>query len=118
MWLTDISPIDYSLSDMPRRRSSPNDEAVLPLEASLDLVAAMRLREQTSEAIARSTSVVIDASAVERITTPCVQVLVAAARTAAAEGRTFTVGGASGAFEAAFLDLGLGELYQTWSAAK
>ena len=103
---------------MPRKQSSLNEGVVLPLQASLDLVAAMRLKEQTSEAIASSTSVVIDASAVERITTPCVQVLVAAAHSAAAQGGTFAVGRASEAFKAAFLDLGLGELYQTWSAAK
>ncbi len=84
------------------------------LPAILDLGTVHALREQLVAALADQTTVSIDASKVERIGTPAVQVLLAAGRALSADGRNLLIGDASETFRAAFSDLGLGEQFSKW----
>ena len=56
---------------------------------------------------ARSNPVAVDASAVERIDTPCIQVLLSAARLWREDGIALSLSGQSGVFEANLNTLGL-----------
>ena len=92
----------------------PDDSSVIDLDSDLDLVAATTLKERLIEAVDRDGAVVIDASSVERLTTPCVQVLVAAAQFLAGQDKSLMVKDPSEAFVSAFSDLGLEDVLQQW----
>jgi anti-anti-sigma regulatory factor len=77
------------------------------LPALADTNLAVELRGALLDLAAAGRSASIDATSVERIGTPCVQVLVAAARSFAAEGRSLTLVAPAPALEAALIDLGL-----------
>ncbi|WP_428645138.1 STAS domain-containing protein [Roseibium sp.] len=87
------------------------------LPVILDLGTVHHLRERLATAIAEQNTVSIDASQVERIGTPAVQVLLAASRALAAEDRPLVIQKASEPFRSAFADLGLSEQYSKWSAS-
>lgn len=78
------------------------------LPARLDLAVAAPLRQALRDLLDTNTRVSIDAAAVERVATPCVQVLMAAAREARARGVGFAIGQPSPAFAEALADLGIG----------
>lgn len=90
--------------------------AVLP--ATLDLTAAEALREQLLDACSRPGDVPVDAAAVDTITSPCIQVLLAASRSLTDQGRRMIVTDPSPSFDAAFADLGLGTFLHDWSDNK
>jgi chemotaxis protein CheX len=81
--------------------------------ATLDLTAARDLRERLV-AMLSGRDVVLDASAVERMSTPCMQVLLAAGRSADAAKVSFQIVDASDAFRAAVADLGLEKPFCNW----
>ena len=91
--------------------STPSDEFVLP--AILDITRAQDLHA-TMIARVKGGAVVVDASAVERVSTPCIQVLLAAARSAEQVGTSFRISNASEALVAALADLGLSEEFKNW----
>ncbi len=72
-------------------------EQSLKLVAVLDLNAASVLHGKLQSL--RGSDITVDASAVERCGTQCVQVLVAGAKAWEADKKTFTIGPMSGAFE-------------------
>lgn len=80
----------------------PDPAAVVRLPAVLDLSAAQSLQAQLCAAQADGPPV-LDASAVERVSVPCLQVLAAAQREAAG----LRIVGASAVLAAAVSDLGL-----------
>ena len=80
----------------------PDPSAAVRLPAVLDLSAAQALQAQLCTAQADGTPV-LDASAVERVCVPCLQILAAAQREAAG----LRIVGASAALVAAVSDLGL-----------
>lgn len=82
----------------------------------LDTRAAAAMRDGLLKAIARGKPVMIDAGQVERLSTPCVQVLLAAGKTAEAAGGRLTLTQASDGFVAAFSDLGLFGSLMCWQA--
>lgn len=86
----------------------------IALDADLDLLAAVPLKASLVEAVDRGTRVMVDASKVERLSTPCAQVLISAARTLADQDNRLVLEGASEAFTAAFSDLGLDLAWQRW----
>ena len=92
----------------------PEDSSVIDLDSDLELVAATTLKERLIEAVDRDVAVVIDASSVERLTTPCVQVLVAAAQSLAGQDKGLMFKDPSEAFVSAFSDLGLEDVLQQW----
>ncbi len=66
------------------------------------------------EASSELEGIVVDAEQVERIGTPAVQVLLAAARTLSADGRAFALRKSSPAVCSAFEDLGLIDELKRW----
>ena len=90
------------------------DSSVIELDCDLDLVAAAALKERLLEAIDQGIEVIVDASSVERLTTPCVQVLVAAARSLTERDQSLALKDPSEAFVSAFSDLGLDAVVQQW----
>lgn len=87
----------------------------ISLPSVLNLGVAESLREQFVEQSIQETSIVIDASEVETITTPCIQVLLAADRAMEEAGGSLTLKLSSPAFQAAFQDLGLNVIFEKWS---
>jgi anti-anti-sigma regulatory factor len=83
------------------------------MPASLDLTSARELRERLV-AMLPGNGVVLDMSAVERMSTPCMQVLLAAGRSAEAAKVSFQIVDASDAFRAAVADLGLETQFCNW----
>jgi anti-anti-sigma regulatory factor len=84
------------------------------LGADLGLSAAGPLRAALLEVLAHGKPIEIDARAVARISTPCVQVLLAAAASARGCGQAFVLTEASDAFIAGFSDLGLFPALMSW----
>lgn len=95
-----------------------NGTVVLP--AILDMRGAWDLHAQLSAAVERGGDVRIDASAVDRISTPCVQVFLGAARTVErlGTGHGLRVIAASAAFQNAFADLGFAARIDEWSETR
>ena len=58
----------------------------ISLPSILDITAAAELKRNLLEALASGSSISINASAVQRVTTPCLQILAAAARSVAQAG--------------------------------
>jgi chemotaxis protein CheX len=83
--------------------------------ATLDLTAARELRERLVAMLAGN-GIVLDMSAVDRMSTPCMQVLLAAGRSADAAKVSFQIVDASDAFRAAVADLGLETQFCNWVA--
>lgn len=72
---------------MPEDIVPATSRAKLTLSPVLDIAAASELKQELLNAVASGGCINVDASAVQRITTPCLQVLAAAAKsTALAEG--------------------------------
>ena len=103
-------------SQGPGGDAAPGQELRQPLyrlPSVLDLTGAQSLRD-TLVALLGDGSLLLDASAVERMSTPCVQVLLAAARAADLAGSPFQVLDASEVFQAALADLGLQDEFKKW----
>jgi anti-anti-sigma regulatory factor len=79
----------------------------------LDLVQARELRDDMVRLLAQGT-LVLDAGAVERMSTPSLQVLLAAGRAADDAGGGFQIVNASEGFRAAVADLGLEAEFKNW----
>lgn len=80
--------------------------AALALSPSLDLTEAEGLCQALRQGLLQG-GLVLDGSAVERVSTPCLQVLAAAAASAAASGAVFRLCHASSALSTAISQLGL-----------
>jgi len=78
----------------------------LPLDGTLDLAAAEALHGSLMAQLAEG-GIALDGAAVERVGTPCLQLLAAAARTARTRQMPFRLQRASAALRAAIVDLGL-----------
>lgn len=92
------------------------DEAgTVNLPLVLDLGGAHALRETFVHAGSAAGHVTVDAGQVERIGTPAIQVLLAAARAQTANNRSFTLRQPSEVVVKAFEDIGLIEELNRWS---
>jgi anti-anti-sigma regulatory factor len=87
--------------------SDEQDEGVVALPAVLDLSAAEPLQRSLLERVRSATPLVVVGSAVERISTAAVQVLLAAAADARARGNPFEFRDPSPALADALVDLGV-----------
>jgi len=95
---------------------APGQDADAPLNRLsqvLDLTQAQNLRD-TVAALLNDGPVLLDASAVERMSTPCAQVLLAAGRAADLAGSSFQIIDASEVFRTALADLGLQTEFRNW----
>ena len=88
-------------------RTSDFDEVVLPLPSLLDTAAAEPLYQALNKCLLGASSVALDIELVEQISTSCVQLLLATARTARACGVPFRLCGVSAVTVEAIADLGL-----------
>jgi len=98
---------------------SPGDhiaaDGAVALAAAADMEAACELAEALRGALERQMPVVIDATAVEDMSTPCAQALVSAATSFAAANVTLVFRQPSDAFIAAFNRIGLYAAMMQWS---
>lgn len=79
----------------------------------LDLTEAHNLRDNMIR-LCGEPGILLDASGVERMSTPCVQVLLAAGRAAEVSRKSFKIVKASDVFRAAIADLGLQAEFRNW----
>ena len=86
---------------------APAAPPALLLAASLELTHADALRGDLQHALAHDGALVIDGSGVERVSTACIQLLVAAAAGARVRGLAFQLAATSVALTEAIRDLGL-----------
>lgn len=98
--------------------SGPSTDGQAGLSATtlspvLDLANAQTLFESL-KSIGDDQPVTLDASAVERMSTPCVQILLAKARAVTAQGSSFRIVSASPAFVTALSDIGLEPEFKNW----
>ncbi len=90
------------------------DNTVL-LPNILNLSISEDLRETFVQHLIADTDLILDASAVDTITTPCMQVIVAAGKSLEDSGKALSILNSSPAFTAAINDLGLSDLFDKWS---
>lgn len=86
----------------------------LELPAILDLAAAQMLKEALGDALFSGSGLVLSGLRVERVGTPAVQVLLAAARSSEIERRRFALIDPSNALTSAFRELGLMQTLEQW----
>ncbi|WP_417797870.1 STAS domain-containing protein [Terasakiella pusilla] len=92
-----------------------NDKAILALLPILDMSAADSLLDALRSCVSSYSHLVLDASVVERISTPCIQVLLAAAFKVEKNGGRFSMKNVSPTFERGMRDLGLSDYLRKWS---
>lgn len=90
------------------------DGSQITLPSVLDLRAAEPLKTVFEEAIAGGRPLTVDAEAVDRLSTPCIQVLIAAEAGMKATKQPFKLAKPSDAFIENFNDLGIYSLLSKW----
>jgi len=98
---------------MEHQKSTPVTQITLP--GVLNLGIAEDLREKFIESLIVGNDITLDASNVETITTPCLQVLISAGQSIENAGNTLSIQNSSKAFIAALEDLGLNDIFDKWS---
>jgi len=91
-----------------------DDKAILHLLPILDMSCADELLASLRNGINKSNNFMLDAVEVERISTPCVQVLLAAAFKVEKNGGAFSIINISSGLERGMRDLGLSECLENW----
>ena len=109
---TKISASNQGLRSDVTTGQEPGD-ALVRLPQVLDLTQAQNLRD-TMAARLSDGPLVLDASAVERMSTPCAQVLLAAGRAADLASSAYQIINASDVFRTALADLGLEAEFSNW----
>lgn len=92
---------------------SEGGDVLVRLPLVLDLTQAQNLRD-TMVARLSGGRLVLDASAVERMSTPCAQVLLSAGRAADLASSSYQIINASEVFRTALADLGLEAEFNNW----
>ena len=87
----------------------------IDLGSVLDIRAAEPLKEVLRKAISKGKPLTLDVGSVERMSTPCIQVLIAAATVMKEAGAVFTLAGPSDAFIESFNELGLFPVLKQWN---
>ncbi len=88
----------------------------IQLPAQFDLSVLSQLKDELASAFAARDGVILNATAVERVGTPAIQLLLAAGKEFSADEQPFSLRAPSPALIAAFDDLGLGGQVRKWSA--
>lgn len=94
--------------------SSTDDGTVVGLQSILDIRVADALKQTFLEAVEAGKPVTIDATMVERIFTPCIQVILAATEAFDAKEIEFSFKTPTEAFVSAFDELGLFPAMMKW----
>jgi len=87
----------------------------IKLTPQIDMADLQLLKEELVAALTARSGVIVEADALERVSTPVIQLLLAAARAFTADEQSFTLKAPSPVLTAAFDDLGLGEQFRSWS---
>lgn len=93
------------------------DKVQITLPQQLDMAALAHLKEELISAGTSTSNIVVDGSEVEQVGTPAIQLILAAARLFASEGRPFALQAPSPALLTAFADLGLTAEAREWNCA-
>jgi anti-anti-sigma regulatory factor len=93
------------------------DKIQITLPQQLDMAALGHLKEELISAGASASDIVVDGSEVEAVGTPAIQLILAAAKLFASEGRPFALQAPSPALLSAFDDLGLTAEAREWKCA-
>jgi anti-anti-sigma regulatory factor len=101
----------------PASSAAAEETATLTLAPISDAGAAPALKESLSPLVLKGVSVRLVAGEVERITTPCMQVLIAADRALAPRHAGLMVKDVSGQMRQAFGEMGLAAELDRWTAA-
>ncbi|MCC3861224.1 STAS domain-containing protein [Pseudemcibacter aquimaris] len=88
----------------------------IKLSPVMDLVAANDFKVQLESQLNDKSEITIDGSEVERILTPCIQLIVATDNELKKNNSKLIVTNASDAFISAVTDLGLEKEYKDWSS--
>lgn len=99
---------------MADNREASLREVKLPRE--LDLLAAESLKDSLLAELDHGEGILLDAADVERVSTPCIEVLVAAHKTSVVSGQAFYISNSSQVLIDAFSALGLDEQFNSWRA--
>ena len=91
------------------------DDHILVLEPTLDIIAAADLKEKLVGLVDGPGKIAIDASKVERIMTPCIQLIIAAEIELSKNQKELKLVDASDEFTNALIDSGLEKYYAKWS---
>ncbi|HEY0330882.1 MAG TPA: STAS domain-containing protein [Rhodopseudomonas sp.] len=97
------------------QQSGSAGDAAGVLPAVMGLTQAVALRDSLAVQLNRP-AVILNAAAIERMSTPCVQLLLSAGRQADSAGRSFQIVEASAVFRTAVADLGLQSEFAKWMA--
>lgn len=89
-------------------------QEAIELSSVLDLLAADALKDQIMTALDSSGDVILDASEVTRITTPCIQILIASSKDLRSSDREIVLEKSSEIFDSAMRDLGFGDFLESW----
>jgi anti-anti-sigma regulatory factor len=106
---------DIGVGEVAEQAREPAGSLLLP--EYLDLTAAEELRSRILDVAAAADGLVLDASSVEVLTSPCVQILVSASATLSGDGKQMQLRAPSAAFRSAMEDLGLGPILEQWETA-
>lgn len=97
--------------------TTPSDTLTIALPEQLDLTAAPSLHRLLRESLDTGGELALDAEAVGVVTSPCLQVLAAAAITQRGRGKALRIVAASPAFRVAVEDLDLAQVLPLPAAA-
>lgn len=100
---------------MDLKLESSDDASRLDLPPVMDIAVAGELHGALRQAAERGMPLTINAESVERMSTPCAQVLLAAANTMTRSNMAFTLASPSDGFIEAFSDLGLFPVLKQWN---
>ncbi len=92
-----------------------NDSAILKLLPILDMAAADEFLESLKSCISQNKNLTLDSSNVERVSTPCIQVLLAAAFKVEKAGGQFSILNVTPVFERGMKELGVSDYLNNWS---
>lgn len=101
----DMEPFELETSDV---------SVEIGLVSTMDIHVCSALKETFLEALPIGKEVVIDASRVDRMSTPCIQVLLSAAKTMTENDQAFALRQPSEEFVTAFNELGLFPVLMKW----
>ena len=87
----------------------------IDLGSVLDIRAAEPLKEVLRKALSKGKPLTLDAGSIERMSTPCIQVLIAAATALKEAGAVFTLASPSDTFIESFNELGLFPILKQWT---
>ncbi len=92
-----------------------NDQVILKLLPILDMAAADDFLESLKSCVSQNKNLTLDGAEVERVSTPCIQVLLAAASKVEKAGGQFSIVNATPMFERGMRELGVLDDLNNWS---